>query len=83
MAMGYEVQITPLHTCMLYNALANNGRMMKPYLISEIKEYGKTIFKKEPTVLEEAIGDSATIAQLKACAEEVAITGTAKGIKSP
>ncbi len=83
MATGYEVQITPLHTCMLYNAVANNGKMMRPYLISEVKEYGKTIYKKQPEVLEEAIGDSATIAQLRACVEEVALTGTAKNIQSP
>jgi len=83
MATGYEVQITPLHTCMLYNAVANNGRMMRPYIVSEVREYGKTIMKKKPEVLEEAIGDSATIAQLRACVEEVALTGTAKSIQSP
>ncbi|MCB0696776.1 MAG: penicillin-binding protein 2, partial [Chitinophagaceae bacterium] len=83
MATGYEVQITPLHTCMLYNAVANNGKMMRPYLVSEVKEYGKTIFKRKPEVLEQAIGDSATVAQLRACVEEVALTGTAKSIQSP
>lgn len=83
MGTGYEVQITPLHTCMLYNAVANNGKMMRPYLISEVKEYGTTIYKKEPHVLEQAIGDSATVAQLRACVEEVALTGTAKSIQSP
>lgn len=83
MSTGYEVQITPLHTCMLYNAVANNGRMMRPYLISEIRDYGKTIYRKGPEVLEEAIGDSSTIAQLQSCVEEVALTGTAKSISSP
>lgn len=83
MATGYEVQITPLHTCMLYNAVANNGKMMRPYLVSEIKQYGKTIKKIQPKVIEQSIGDEATIAQLQACVEEVGLTGTAKGIKSP
>lgn len=83
MATGYEVQITPLHTCMLYNAVANNGRMMRPYLVQEVREYGKTIFRNRPHVLEEKIGDEVTVAQLRACAEEVALTGTAKTIKSP
>lgn len=83
MATGYEVQITPLHTAMLYNAVANNGKMMRPYLISEVREYGNTIYKKQPEVLEEAIGDSATVAQLRTCVEEVALTGTAKSIQSP
>ncbi|MEZ5018311.1 MAG: penicillin-binding protein [Flavipsychrobacter sp.] len=83
MATGYEVLITPLHTCMLYNAVANNGKMMKPYLVSEVREYGKTIERFSPTVVVPAIGDSSTVAQLQACVEEVGLTGTAKGMKSP
>ena len=34
MAFGYALQVTPMHTLMLYNAIANNGKMMKPYLVS-------------------------------------------------
>lgn len=83
MATGYSVQITPLQTCMLYNAVANDGKMMRPYLISEVREYGKTVLKNKPHVLEASIGDSSTIAQLQACVKEVGLTGTAKGIKSP
>ena len=83
MATGYSVQISPLQTCMLYNAVANNGKMMRPYLISEVKEYGKTVFKNRPYVIERSIGDSSTVAQLQECVKEVGVTGTAKGIKSP
>ena len=83
MATGYEVQITPLHTCMLYNAVANNGKMMKPYLVSAIKEYGRDIKKIEPVTLIEHIGDSAVIAQLKKCTNAVVEEGTAKSIQSP
>jgi len=83
MATGYEVQITPLHTCMIYNAVANGGKLMKPYLVSAIREYGKDIKKIEPTVLEEKIGDSSTIAQMKRCMKAVVDVGTAATIKSP
>ena len=83
MATGYGIMITPLHTCMLYNAVANNGKMMKPYLISAIKEYGKEVEVFKPTVLEEQIADADAIKQLQACAREVAVTGTAKSIASP
>src|SRR6185437_5048698 len=51
MATGYEVLISPLHTCMLYNAVANGGTMMKPYLISAIREYNNDIKIYQPTVL--------------------------------
>ncbi len=82
MATGYGVMITPLHTCMLYNAVANGGKMMKPYLVSAIKEYGKEVKTFAPTEIEE-VGDSTTIAQLQKCMRAVVTEGTAKGIASP
>lgn len=82
-AYGYESLITPLHTCMVYNAVANNGRLMKPYLVSEIREYGKVVKKFEPVVLEEQIGSKETIAQLKEAMREVVISGTGKRVQSP
>ncbi len=66
MAFGYNVLVTPLHTCMLYNAVANNGVMMKPYLLDEVKQNGNTITDKQPSSIEK-ICDSATLAQLKEC----------------
>lgn len=82
MATGYGVMISPLHTCMLYNALANNGRMMKPYLVSAIKEYGKEVKTFSPTVIEQ-VADSNTVAQLRKCTRAVVTEGTGKGIESP
>ncbi len=83
MATGYGVSISPMHTCMMYNAIANNGRMMKPYLVSAIKEYGKVVKNVNPTVVVEHVGDSSTIAQLQRCMRAVVTEGTAKGIQSP
>ena len=82
MATGYEVMITPMHTCMLYNAIANNGNMMKPYLVSAIKEYGKDIKTINPQVIMR-VGDSSTVMQLQKCMKAVITEGTGKGIKSP
>ncbi len=83
MATGYGIQVTPMHTCMLYNAIANNGRMMKPYLVNSIREYGKDIKVFQPQAAIEHIGDSSTIAQLNKCVRAVVTEGTAKGIESP
>jgi len=83
MATGYEVQVTPLHTCMVYNAVANNGRMMRPYLVSAIREYGKNDRTIEPQVVVERIADSSTIAQAKECMRAVVTEGTATNIASP
>ena len=80
---GYESLITPLHTCMVYNAVANGGKMMKPYLVSAIKEYGLPVKEFEPTVLVNSIGKESTIKQMQQAMHAVVEEGTAKSIKSP
>ena len=82
-AYGYESMITPLHTCMVYNAVANNGRMMQPYLVSAIKEDGKIIQEIKPKVLVERIGKPSTIKQLQQATRAVVREGTAKAAQSP
>ncbi len=82
MATGYEVLVTPMHTCMLYNAIANGGNMMRPYLVSSVKEYGRDVKTISPQVVNK-VGDSGTVAQLQRCMRAVVTDGTAKGIESP
>ena len=82
MATGYGVLVSPLHTCMLYNSVANGGKMMKPYLVSAIKEYGKEVKTFEPTVVTQ-VGDEHVVEQLQKCMRAVVTEGTAKGIESP
>jgi len=53
MAFGYNLQVTPLQTLTLYNAVANNGKMMHPYLVSAVKEQGQTVREYEPKVVDE------------------------------
>jgi cell division protein FtsI (penicillin-binding protein 3) len=67
MSFGYEVLVSPLQTLMLYNAVANDGKMMKPYLVNEIKQGGITMKKNDPEVLEESICSESTLNQLQAC----------------
>jgi len=83
MAHGYEELVTPLHMLMLYNAVANNGRMMKPYLVSAIKQYGVEVRTIKPQVLDEKICSDETLAQLKECLLGVVEGehGTARSIK--
>ena len=78
MAFGYNLAISPLQTLMLYNSIANNGKMMQPYLLHAIKEEGVLIRESNPKVLEENVCSSLTIQQLKECLEGVCIEGTAK-----
>ncbi len=83
MAFGYAVKQTPVHTAMLYNAVANNGKMMKPYLVNEIMEYGKPVQKFEPVVVMDSICSSRTLNQLKDMLEGVVLNGTAVKLQTP
>lgn len=71
MAHGYEELVTPLHMLMLYNAVANNGKMMKPYLVNAIRHYGVDVKLVEPEVLEERICSEETIRQAQICLRAV------------
>jgi cell division protein FtsI (penicillin-binding protein 3) len=81
MAFGYEVLVSPLQTLTLYNAVANNGRMMKPYLVSAIQESGVTVKENQPTALVEKICSDETLRQLKECLNGVCQEPEGTGVK--
>jgi cell division protein FtsI (penicillin-binding protein 3) len=83
MAFGYEVLVSPLQTCMLYNAVANNGRMMKPYLVNTVMEYGQVVKQFEPEVVLDSICSQSTLRQVKKMLEGVVLEGTAKKLWTP
>jgi cell division protein FtsI (penicillin-binding protein 3) len=83
LAIGYEVMVTPLRTCMVYNTVANNGVMMKPYIVKEVKEFGTTIQKFEPTIVAKDVCKKETIEQLKQATFAVVESGTGKALKNP
>ena len=78
MSIGYEVNVTPLQLLMLYNAIANDGRMMKPQFVTEIRRGNQTIEKFDPIVLNEHIVSPEGIEKLQTMLEGVTIRGTAK-----
>jgi len=82
MSIGYELELTPLQLLTFYNAVANDGRMMKPYLVTEIQDYGKTIEKFHPIVLNRAIASQGTVSKAQQMLEGVVENGTAGGIKT-
>lgn len=65
MAYGYEVSMTPLQTLAFYNAIANDGEMVKPRLLKEVKEWNKTIEKFDKKVLNPAICSQSTIKKVQ------------------
>jgi len=67
MSFGYEVLVSPLQTLMLYNSVANNGKMMKPFLVNEIRHGGIPVAFNQPEVIEARICSESTLKQLSEC----------------
>ena len=82
MAFGYGVSVTPLQTLTLYNAIANNGEMIKPQFVSEIKEWNKVIKKYDKQVINPKICSDETIGKLKAVLQNVVKRGTGSKLYS-
>jgi cell division protein FtsI (penicillin-binding protein 3) len=76
MAFGYGVSVTPLQTLTFYNAVANNGVMVKPQMVSEIRAWNKTIKKFNTEVINPRICSPETILKLKAVLANVVKKGT-------
>jgi cell division protein FtsI (penicillin-binding protein 3) len=82
MAFGYSISLTPLQTLALYNAIANNGEMVKPIFVTEIKEWNKTIKKFDKEVIHPKICSQETIDKVKAVLENTVKRGTASKLYS-
>ncbi|MEO0046291.1 MAG: Stage sporulation protein [Bacteroidota bacterium] len=82
MAFGYSVAMTPLQTLTLYNAVANNGEMVKPQFVSEIKEWNKVIKKYNKEVINPKICSDETTKKLKAVLANVVKKGTGSKLYS-
>jgi cell division protein FtsI (penicillin-binding protein 3) len=83
MSFGYNLAVSPLQTLTIYNAVANGGKMMKPYLVNAVMQDGKLIKEFNPTVVIDSICSKTTLDQLKTCLEGVVTAGTAKSLQSP
>ena len=83
MAYGYGIEVTPLHTLAIYNAVANNGRMVAPRLILRTERNGEIINEAPVRVLDEQICSPKTLKTLRSFLAEVSKTGTAKKYFGP
>lgn len=85
MSHGYEVSLTPLQTLTFYNAIANDGEMLKPRLIKEVKEWDKTILKFEKEIINPSICSKETAHKVQQLLKDVVEKkyGTGHGLYSP
>jgi cell division protein FtsI (penicillin-binding protein 3) len=82
MAYGYGFEISPLHTLALYNAVANDGKMIKPVFVTSVTQAEKATQEFETETLNSKICSNKTLSQLRLLLEGVVENGTAKNLKS-
>jgi len=80
LSYGYESLITPLQTLTLYNAVANDGRMVKPRFVKEIRRNGLVVKKFETEILIEQFVKKETIRKAKIMLEGVVANGSGKAL---
>lgn len=83
MAMGYASLLTPLHTLAFYNAIANRGKMMKPYFVESLQRHGVVEKEFEPQEMSGAICSESTIRLVHEALRGVVEHGTAKALDDP
>lgn len=81
MSVGYEVSLTPLQTLCFYNAVANDGDMIQPIIVQEIRRAEDVIQRFEPKILRKNICSDKTLAMVRRMLEGVVERGTASNIK--
>ena len=82
MSIGYESQVPPISTLTFYNAIANNGRMMRPRFVKQVVKNGEVINEYPPVVLREHIAKPQTIKKIQPILEQVVSIGTGKNARS-
>jgi cell division protein FtsI (penicillin-binding protein 3) len=71
MSYGYSVEMSPMHIAMFYNAIANNGKMMRPMLVSAIQKEGEIVKRFKPTTLNSSICSRSTLREIQGALHDV------------
>lgn len=80
MSHGYELKMTPLQMLTLYNAVANNGKMVKPMIVKGVMKADRMVEKFDTEVINDRIASKETLRKVKLMMEGVVERGTAKNI---
>ena len=75
MSIGYETQIAPINTITFYNAIANNGKMMRPRFVKQVMKNGDVIKEFPPEVIKERIAKPKAIKTMQTILEHVVSQG--------
>lgn len=83
MSIGYETQVPPISTVTFYNAIANNGKMMRPRLVKAVMKDGEVVKEFPPVVMRSSICKSKTLGEIQTILEHVVSQGLGKRAGSP
>ena len=78
MSIGYESQVAPINTVAFYNAIANNGRMMRPRFVKQFVKDGEVILETQPEVIKEQIAKPETVKTMQSILRKVVSEGLGK-----
>ncbi|SHG62700.1 cell division protein FtsI (penicillin-binding protein 3) [Winogradskyella jejuensis] len=79
---GYNMELTPLQTLAFYNAIANNGQLIKPRFLRAVKEFDRDIEVFEKEVLVDKICSEQTLSKIKDILKNIVVRGTGKKLYS-
>ena len=80
MAYGYEERLTPLQMLTFYNSVANNGKMIAPIFVKEIRRLNNTIDQFQARVINPKVCSDETLGKVKSLLEGVVLEGTGKNV---
>ena len=82
-SFGYQVQMPPIYTLRFYNAVANGGKMMEPYLVTEVSNDEEVFYENGPKVVNEQIASDEALRKIQGMIRSVVTHGTGKAMDSP
>lgn len=82
MSIGYEVQMPPIYTLAFYNAIANNGKYIRPYFVKSISQNGRILETFGTETIKSSIASSSTLRDIRMMLESVVNEGTGKAVHS-
>lgn len=83
MAYGYNLSLTPLQTLNFYNAIANNGVMVKPRFIKEVRAWNEKVTTYDTQVINPKICSDKTLSEITEIMKNIVIRGTGRSLYSP
>ena len=82
MSIGYELQLSPINVLTFYNAIANNGILLRPFFVKAVTKNSEVVQSYSTEVLNDKFCSSSVLGDVREALEAVVEYGTGKAAKS-